>query len=320
MTSQRFKQVLGLSGAALLLATGIKARAADTPSTATVPVSITVTANVAGSKRMPEIKRDDVIVQQGKSRLTVTGWVPARGNHAGLELFILIDEAADPTLALQYAELRSFINDQPQSTSIGVGYMRNGTVEVAQNLTTDRNLATKALRIPSGGSGFPSSPYLSFVDLMKRWPVDTNRREVLMFTDGSGRERHFRGWYRGYHNDADVDRATAAAQRTGTNVFTIYTSGRTKIARSRWAIINGQANMTRLSEATGGTSFYVGFHGPISIGSYLSQLQTMLNNQYLLNFSAKSGKKSGLQSIKLSTDVAGVELATHNAVWVAGEK
>jgi hypothetical protein len=32
-----------------------------------VPVTITVTANVAPTKRMPEITRDDVIVKQGKN-------------------------------------------------------------------------------------------------------------------------------------------------------------------------------------------------------------------------------------------------------------
>jgi len=319
MISQRFNQLLGLSGAALLLATSITAGAADTPSTTNVPVSMTVTANVAGSKRMPEITRDDITVRQGKTRLDVTGWVPARGNYAGLELFILIDEASDPSLSLQYDELRSFINEQPQSTSIGVGYMRNGIVQIAQDLTTNRFLATKALRLPFGSPGF-SSPYLSLVDLMKRWPVDTNRREVLMFTDGAGRERYHRGWHRGYHIDVDADTATAVAQRTGTNVFTIYTPGRAKIVRSRWAVLNGQANMTRLSDATGGASFYLGPNAPVSIRPYLAQVQTILNNQYLLSFSAKSGKKSGLQSIKLSTDVAGVELAAHDAVWVAGGK
>lgn len=320
MISQRLNHILGLSGAALLLATSITAGAADTASTTTIPVSMTVTANADVSKRMPEITRNDIIVEQGKEKLEVTGWVPARGNYAGLELFILIDEAAGPSLSLQYDELRSFINDQPQSTSIGVGYMKNGVVQIAQELTTSRLLATQALRLPVGDPGIQSSPYLSLIDLMKRWPVDTNRREVLMFTDGAGRERYHGGWHRGFHNDVDADTATAVAQRTGTNVFTIYTPGRTKMVRSRWAVLNGQENMTRLSEATGGASFYFGVHGPVSIRPYLGQLETMLNNQYLLSFSAKSGKKAGLQTIKLSTEVAGVELAAHDAVWIGSEK
>jgi len=39
-----------------------------------------VMARVLGeNKRMPNISREDVIVTQGKDRLRVTNWVPARG-------------------------------------------------------------------------------------------------------------------------------------------------------------------------------------------------------------------------------------------------
>src|SRR5271167_2033944 len=61
----------------------------------TVSVSMTVTVNVAENKRMPEITQQDVFVKQGKERLKVTGWTPAQGDQAGLDLFILIDDASD---------------------------------------------------------------------------------------------------------------------------------------------------------------------------------------------------------------------------------
>ena len=51
--------------------------------------------DVADGKRMPEIKQEDVFVKKGKERLPVTEWVPAQGARAGLELFILIDDASD---------------------------------------------------------------------------------------------------------------------------------------------------------------------------------------------------------------------------------
>jgi hypothetical protein len=49
---------------------------------------------------------------------------------------------------------------------------------------------------------------------------------------------------------------------------------------------------------------------------YLDDLQTTLDNQYLIEFHAVSGKKSKLQSVKLNTAVAGVELNTADSVWV----
>ena len=107
-------------------------QAQDKPPAATTPVRMTVTVRLLDQDRqMPDVKREDVIVRQGRDRLRVTGWTPARGENAGLDLFILIDDASDRSLGSQLDDLRSFINAQPQSTSVGVGYMRNGTVQIA---------------------------------------------------------------------------------------------------------------------------------------------------------------------------------------------
>lgn len=319
MQSHKVKQVFSVFAAAIMFIGGAgMSRAAG--GDVSVPVSMTVTANVAASKRMPEISRDDVVVRQGKSRVQVTGWEPARGNRAGLELFILIDDASDPQLSLHYDDLRTFIMSQPASTLVGVGYMRNARVQIAQDLTANHQLAAQALRIPLRYPGAYASPYLSVTDLMRRWAVDQNRREVLMFTSGIGRERHRAFWHRGYQNDADVDTAIAVAQRTGTNIFSIYTPASLLNRQRYWDGMNGQMNMSRLSDSTGGTAFYLGLHSPVTIQPYLSELQRMFNNQYILSFTAKGGKKSGLQPVKLSTEVAGVDFAAHDAVWVAGEK
>src|ERR1700735_4792887 len=134
MKLQWKKHLYGLV-AASIVGTAIGSYAAEPAASTTVPVTLTVTATVAGSKRMPAINRSDIIVKQGKNRLDVTEWIPAQGDREGLEIFILVDDAAESRLSLQYDDLRSFIKDQPSSTLIGVGYMRNGTVQIAQDLT-----------------------------------------------------------------------------------------------------------------------------------------------------------------------------------------
>jgi hypothetical protein len=75
-------------------------------------------------------------------------------------------------------------------------------------------------------------------------------------------------------------------------------------------------NLTRLADQTGGASFIIGLGHPVSFRPYLDNLQRLLDNQYLLGFSATPGKKAALQRITLSTEVAGVELLAHDAVWV----
>jgi hypothetical protein len=118
---------------------------------------MTVTLEVLGDKRMPEVSREDVMVKQGKNRLKVTDWIPARGDRARLDLFILIDDACDKSLGSQLDDLRSFINAQPPRTSVGVGYMRNATVQMVQNFTNDHAAAAigpaKCLENPRPKSG-----------------------------------------------------------------------------------------------------------------------------------------------------------------------
>src|SRR5271155_862904 len=183
----------------------------------TVPVQMTVTASVSGDRSMPEITPEDVFVKRGKERLHLLEWVPAKGDRAGLELFILIDDASDTSLGSHLGELRAFINSQPPTTAVGVGYMRNATIQVVQDPTTDHEAAAKSLRLPFGSVGAYGSPYLSVIDLMKRWPESQNRREVVMITDGIDRARRGRNALM----NPDVDSAIGVAQREGIMIHTI---------------------------------------------------------------------------------------------------
>lgn len=303
-----------------MLASIAPTHAADIKTSAPVEVNMTVTANVVNSKRMPNLDRRDIAVKLGKQQLAATSLVPARGNYAGLDLFILIDDSTDARFALQYDDLRAFIQSQPASTTVGIGYMRNATVEIVQDLTTDHVRAANVLRLPFGYPGAFGSPYLSVVDLMQRWPENGNRHEVLMVTDGIDRARRHFAWHRGYQPYSDAENASIVAQKKGVIIHTIYAPGASHMRRNYWDAMNGQMNSAVLSDRTGGQSFFLGLHGPVTIAPYLSTLQKTLDNQYLLSFSVAPGKKAALQNVKLSTVVAGVDLATHDAVWVPAAK
>jgi hypothetical protein len=287
------------------------------PTTTTTPARMTVTLQVLGEdKRTPEVTEEDVIVRQGKDRLPVTSWTPARGDRSGLDLFLLIDDAADTKLGSQLDDLRTFINAQPSTTSVAVGYMRNGTVQITQNFTNDHNQAAKAVRLPLASSGAYGSPYLSVIDAMKRWPDNGNRREIVMVTDGIDRFRSGPR-YRGLSFiTPDVDSASQVAQRTGTIIHTIFTRGVGRLGNNFWEITNGQNGIAKLSEETGGQSYYLGTSNAVSFQPYLDDLQKNLENQYLLEFNANAGDKSGLQRVRLGTEVAGVELGSADNVWV----
>ena len=90
---------------------------------------------------VPSLQQGDVKVKQGKNLLKVTQVIPARGDNDAIQMFILIGNNLN--------DLRDFINAQPASAVLGIGYMSKATVNVFQNFTADHALAAKAVRLPS---------------------------------------------------------------------------------------------------------------------------------------------------------------------------
>jgi len=285
--------------------------AEDTSTPAAVPVNMVVTVEAKHGANPPEIEREDVMVYEGRERDKVTDWLPLRGDHAGLEFFILIDDAANTSLGSQLDDIRQFILAQPQSTKIGVAYMQNGIALVVQNLTSDHAQAAKALRLPLANAGAGASPYFSLSDLIKRWPEHNERREVLMVSDGIDRV-----WGSG-PDDPYVDSVIEEAQRAGVLVFAIYTPGEGHYGHSFWRINWGQLYLSEVAAETGGESYYIGFSGaPVSFVPYLDNLTERFNRQYLLTFLAKPQKKAGMQKVKLMTEVPNAELVSTERVYV----
>jgi hypothetical protein len=95
-------------------------------------VHVVVTVEPRHGSNVPVIQREDVMVYQGHDRAKVTDWVPLQGEHAGLQLFFLIDDAANTSLGSQLEDIRQFIHAQPSTTAIGVAYIRNGIADILQ--------------------------------------------------------------------------------------------------------------------------------------------------------------------------------------------
>src|SRR5271163_17460 len=295
---------------AVLLA-GVQLAAQENPAPAGASVNLVATVEARHGSNVPTITRDDVMVYQGRDRDKVTEWLPLQGDHAGLELFILLDDSANVSLGSQLEDIRQFILAQPVSTKIGIAYMQNGIAQVMQNLTSDHTLAAKALRLPLGSPGANASPYFSLGDLIKRWPENPERREVIMVTDGIDRY-----WGSG-PDDAYVDTVIEQAQRAGVIVYAVYTPGEGHYGHSYWRTYWGQNYLSQLADETGGEGYYLtGSAPPVSFTPYLSDVSRKLNNQYLLTFIAKPQKKAGMERIKLQTEVPNAELVSADRVYV----
>src|SRR6202790_1294214 len=287
-----------------VLMAGLQFVAAQESAPAGPAVNLVVTVEARHGSNVPEITRDDVMVYEGHDRDRATGWLPLQGDHAGLELFILLDDSSNVSLGSQLEDIRQFISAQPATTKIGVAYMQNGTAQVVQNLTSDHMLAAKALRLPLGNPGASASPYFSLGDLIKRWPEGNERREVLMITDGIDRY-----WGSGPDN-AYVDSVIEQAQRAGVIVFTIYTPGEGHYGHSFWRMNWGQNYLSQVADETGGEAYYLGFGAPVTFAPYLEDITRRLGRQYLLTFIPKPEKKAGMQRVKLQTEVPNAELVS----------
>lgn len=287
--------------------------AAQQPAGGGVPVHMVVTVEARHGGNPGPVTREDVMVFEGKTRDEVTAWTPAQGDHAQLDLFILLDDSSGANLGTQFGDIRKFIDAQPATTRIGIAYMQNGSARIAQELTADRAQAAKSLRLPLGTSGINGSPYFSLSDLAKRWPKDGSaRREVVMVSDGIDRYYGQPGY-----QDPYLDGAIADAQKAGIVVYAIYTPGVGHAGHSYWESYWGQLYLARVADETGGESYYIGFTGPpVAFAPFLDDVKRRLGNQYLLGFLAKPDAKSELRAVRIQTELPNTDLVAAKQVFV----
>src|SRR2546426_8008647 len=282
--------------AALVLASGLfvsNARAA-------APGAVTMTVTAVGKKDMspPIVTKDDVQLYLNKERTQVADW-----KHGGkLYLAVLIDDSLDGGIANQWGDLKSFFDAQPATTYISVAYVRNGTAMLAQDFTNDHELAGKALRIPIGSGGAFSSPYLSLLDMMKRWPASGDRRSILLISSGID---YFRGGFE--PKSPDLDPAIERAQKQNINIWSIYAPDAEHRSRGFFRASTAQSNLSQLSDETGGEFYALGLGAPVTLKPYFDEIGAHLNNQYLLTFNGSGGKKGRFERAHVVTELPKVE-------------
>jgi hypothetical protein len=336
-----FRYLLALLIALALLGFGTRiVSSQEKPSASSaVQVHMVITDEaLRDDSEVPILRPENVQVKQGKTSLNVDHLIPARGDNAALQLFILIDDTCDTSIGNSLNDLRDFISAQPATTVVGVAYMSNATIQIAQNFTADRAAAAKAVRLPRGSLSSMDSPYLSLISLIKGWPEQKVRREVLMVSDGIDRLRSdptTRAAYSPSYGRAtrapvpttsmssgmatispDADTASTTAQRYGVIVHGIYASGVGRMGRNSWEAQLGQGGVGKIADESGGEYYSLGTQTLVSFKPYLDRLQRVLDNQYYLVFGAVPKNKAGLQRVRISTEASSFEIAAADNVWV----
>jgi hypothetical protein len=304
---------LAISGVLIAIVLAMLPGRAQNPSSATVPVSTVVSVEARHGKDIPIVNREDVRAYQGKDRLQVTDWIPLQGSQAALELYVLIDESTGVGITSQFDDVRRFLNAQPPTTSVAIGYMQNGGVQVVQKFTTDHAAAGKTLRIPLGLAEGGNSPYLSISDVIKHWPESPARHTILLISDGID------PFQPGFDNSY-LDAVIQDGQRTGTQIYAIYASRVGHFGHTLWRINQGQSNLSRLADQTGGEAYFQGLDTPVSFSPFLDQFATRLNHQYRLTILAKAGSKPSYQHVRLESEIQNAELVTADNLYIPAAK
>ena len=321
-------------GLAVCLASAGPASAQQTAAPSTVLVHMVITnQGFSDNSDVPVLGPQNVTVKQGKTTRKVTQVVPAKGDNAGLQLFVLIDDTVDSSIGSNLNDIRDFVNAQPALTVVGVAYMSNATFRITQNFTDDHALAAKAVRLPVGRLSAMDSPYLSLISLVKSWPQQKVRREVLMISDGMdplrggtpsasytmpGRSTTSRNTTMPSMSP-DANPASEICQRYGVIVHSIYATGAGRRGRNAWEAQLGQSGIAKITDETGGEYYSLGTSNAVSFKPYLDRLQKILGSQYYLEFQAVPAKKDGLHRVAILTEVANADISAADNVWVSAK-
>lgn len=217
-----------LSATTVLLTFAALAPAGQQPSVNGVPVSIVVTLEPKRGKTIASIEQQDIAVRQQKNSRPVNGFTSLTG--ADTQVLLLIDDSAAGSFGTEIATLKQFITSLPANYSVGIGYMRNGIAQMAQNFTQDHAAAANQIRLTVGFGGADVSPYDSLTDAVRNWPASgAQRKEVLMISSGS---ESLGG---GYSPDNPyVNAGIESAIKAGIVVYTIYNPGAGHMGHSLW--------------------------------------------------------------------------------------
>lgn len=265
----------------------------------TIPISVRV-----GDVRTATVRGE--LIEAGNLTVKENGEVRQILNlrstaSSPLHFAVLIQEDLASQVNLELEGIANFIRRLPEGSRVMVGYMRGGTLEVRQRFTEDLERAAKSLRVISSSSAnAPYNPYVGIIDALNRFEnLPTGRRAMLVISDGLDASRGVDS--ASPSQSVDLDRAILKAQRSGTAIYSIYASASSTSGGSSILVSYGQGSLNRLTDDTGGRSFFQGTGTPVSFAPFLRELGTILSRQFALTY-LSSGKKKDLRRIEVTSD------------------
>jgi len=267
-------------------------------------VTIPVTVRLPEHQQQAELRYLDALqVFEDGERQEI---LATRGaGRSPMTVAVLIQDDLASLVSNEIKGIADFVRRLPPGSRVMVGYMRTGSLQVRQKFTGDLERAAKSLRIPvSSPAVAPFNPFAQTRDALKRFESQpVGRRAVLLLSDGIDTSRGVDGSSPGV--GFDLQRAINEAQRLGVAVYSVYepTAGSGNLT----LVGNGQGSLNRLSSETGGRAFFQGTSAPVSIDSFLRDVDALLSRQFALTYLSTHPEK-GFHKVRVVADVGGGDL------------
>ena len=195
-----------------------------------------------------------------------------------VNLAVLIQDDLVSRVGNELRVTADFIRELPAGSTVMVGYIRAGSLQVRQPFTSDLATAARALRVPvASTSASPYNPYVQVRDAIKLFPEGgANRNTLLLVSDGLDTSRGFD--YSSSVDSIDLNRAVRAAKERGVSVYSFYAPSAGLTSWDGRAVSFGQSALNRVSDQTGGRAFFQGTDF-VTFNAYFARLTRTLNEQ-----------------------------------------
>ena len=298
----------GLSLAAFIFASNVSAQRTDPRTgqrvrTVTIPISIYAKQELERDKAQEFVQIDRVIVKEDKEDQTILSIRSVESSP--LSLAVLIQEDLSSEFNLQLKDIASFIRSLPRPSRVMVAYIRGGSLRVKQRFTDDLEKAASVMQITSGTES-ANGPFDGVADATGLFEgLPSGRRAILLISDGLDVSKG--GSIADAINSPELDRAITRAQRRSIAVYSIWSPTSVTQNGNAAFITAGQSALQKLSDETGGRSFYLGSIPAVSFLPYLKDLGLLLGRQFALTYLSTHMKK-GYHRVDVTSTNPDVEI------------
>jgi len=264
--------------------------------TVTIPISIFSKNELKQDQMQEFVQVDRLIVKEDKDEQTVLSIRSVETTP--LSLAVLLQEDLSQEINLQLKDLREFVKTLPRGSRVMVAYVHGGSLKIRQRFTDNLQKAAEAIQI-LGASPSSNGPFEGVEAATNYFDaLPTGRRAIILISDGLDSSRGLSASET--LSSPDMDRAILKSQRRGIAVYSIW-SPAFLTNNSNSSLINlGQSALAKLSDETGGRTFYQGSIAPVSLVPYLKDLIILLERQFALTYLSTHMKK-GYHRVEVSS-------------------